>query len=100
MCRVLTPTATVVLVGGPRRKRLFGPLGHVARMLLAGKLSKRTVLFFIAKPNRNDLTALRELIEDGKIRSVIEHRYELAQIADAMHQLDSGHARAKTVVTV
>jgi len=31
---------------------------------------------------------------------VIEHRYELAQIAEAMHQLDSGHARAKTVVTV
>ena len=100
MCRVLTPTATVVLVGGPRRKRLFGPLGHVARMLLAGKLSKRTVLFFIAKPNRDDLTALRELIEGGKVRSVIEHRYELAQIAEAMHRLDSGHARAKTVVTV
>ena len=59
-----------------------------------------TVRFFVAKPNRADLAALRDLIEAGKVRSVIEQRYELAQIAEAMHRLDSGHARAKTVVTM
>jgi hypothetical protein len=31
---------------------------------------------------------------------VIEHRYDLAQIVEAMRQLDDGHARAKTVLTV
>src|SRR6476469_6617043 len=54
MRRVLEPTATVVLVGGPR-KRLFGPLGHTVRISLISKLSRRRAVFFIAKPNRGDL---------------------------------------------
>jgi NADPH:quinone reductase-like Zn-dependent oxidoreductase len=100
MSRALTPTGVLLLVGGPRRSRWLGPLAHLARMILAGKLSKRTVRFFIAKPNCDDLGALRSLIEAGQVRSVIEHRYELAQIAEAMHRLDSGHARAKTTLVI
>src|SRR4051812_26891261 len=38
MRRVLAPSGTVVLVGGPRRKRMLGPLGHIARIKLAAKL--------------------------------------------------------------
>jgi NADPH:quinone reductase-like Zn-dependent oxidoreductase len=100
MCRVLTPTATVVLVGGPRNRRLLGPLGHVARITLASKLSKRQAHFFIAKPNHADLAVLRDLIERGQVRAVIEHRHELGEIAAAIRRLDSGHAGAKTVVLV
>jgi NADPH:quinone reductase-like Zn-dependent oxidoreductase len=100
MSRVLSPTATVVLAGGPRKRRLLGPLPHIAAMVLAGKLSTRTVNFFVAKPNRADLAALRALIDDGKIRTLIDRRYDLAQIEEAMHRLDSGHARSKTVVTM
>ena len=100
MRRALAPNGTVVLVGGPRQKRLLGPLGHIVRIKLASKLGSRTARFFIAKPNRDDLAALRELIEAGKVRPVIEQRYDLAQISAAMHELNDGHARAKIVVTV
>ncbi len=100
MSRALTPTGKLLLVGGPRRSRLLGPLGHFARMILAGKCSKRAVRFFIAKPNRDDLAALRDLIEAGQVRSVIERRYDLTQIEEAMHRLDSGHARAKTALVI
>ena len=100
MRRVLAPTATVVLVGGPRRRRLFGPLGHIVRIKLAAKLGRRTASFFIAKPNRADLAALRELLESGQVRPVVEQRYELAQIAEAMRGMGEGHARGKTVVTL
>jgi NADPH:quinone reductase-like Zn-dependent oxidoreductase len=99
MCRALTPTGTLVLVGGPRHRRMFGPLGHVARIMLAGKLSRRTARFFIAKPNRDDLATLRVLIEAGQVTPVIEQRFELARIAEAMREMN-GHARAKIVVTV
>ena len=99
MRRVLAPTGTVVLVGGPRR-RLLGPLGHVVRIMLASKLGRRRATFFLAKPNRDDLDALRDLIEAGKVTPVIEERYELAQIADAMRRMSDGHVRAKIVVTV
>jgi NADPH:quinone reductase-like Zn-dependent oxidoreductase len=79
---------------------MFGPLGHIARMILAGKFSKRTVRFFVAKPNYDDLAALRGLIEAGQVRSVIERRYDLTQVGEAMHRLDSGHARAKTALVI
>jgi NADPH:quinone reductase-like Zn-dependent oxidoreductase len=98
MRRVLAPNGTVVLVGGPR-KRMFGPLGHTIRITLASKLSGRKAVFFIAKPNRDDLATLRDLIEAGQLTPVIEQRFELAQIAEAMREMN-GHARAKIVVTV
>jgi NADPH:quinone reductase-like Zn-dependent oxidoreductase len=98
MRRVLAPNGTVVLVGGPR-KRVLGPLGHIIRIMLASKLTGRKALFFIAKPNGDDLAALRDLIEAGRVKPVIEQRYAFAQIDDAMRAMN-GHARAKRVVTV
>jgi NADPH:quinone reductase-like Zn-dependent oxidoreductase len=98
MRRVLTPNATVVLVGGPRR-RMLGPLGHTIRITLASKLGGRKAVFFMAKPNRDDLARLRDLIEAGKVTPVIEQRFELEQIADAMRGMN-GHARAKIVVAL
>jgi NADPH:quinone reductase-like Zn-dependent oxidoreductase len=98
MRRVLAPNGIVVLVGGPR-KRMFGPLGHMIRIMLASKLSARKAVFFIAKPNCDDLAALRDMIEAGQVKPVIEQHFELAQIAEAMRQMN-GHARAKIVLTV
>jgi NADPH:quinone reductase-like Zn-dependent oxidoreductase len=98
MRRVLQPRGTVVLVGGPRR-RLLGPLGHVIRITLASKLGGPTAVFFIAKPNSDDLATLRELIEAGQLMPAIEQRFELGQIAEAMRAMD-GHAQAKIVVTI
>ncbi len=100
MRRVLTPNGTIVLVGGPRRKRLLGPLGHVLRIKLAAMPGDRRAVFFVAKPNGEDLATLRDLIEAGQLRPVIERRYELDEIAAAMREMGDGHARAKIVVTV
>ena len=98
MRRVLAPHTTVVLVGGPR-KRLFGPLGHVLRIVLASKLGARTAVFFIAKPNGSDLSVLRDMIEAGQVRPAIGQCFELSQISEAMRAMD-GHAQAKIVLTV
>jgi len=78
---------------------MLGPVGHIVRSKLASKLDRRTAAFLIAKPNRDDLVALRDLIEAGHVKPVIEQRYELAQIDEAMREMN-GHARAKRVVTV
>lgn len=91
---------TVVLVGGPRRKRMLGPLGHVVRATLASKLGRQTAKFFIAKPNGSDLASLRRLIESGQMKPVIEERFAFARINDAMPTMSDGHARAKIVVTI
>jgi NADPH:quinone reductase-like Zn-dependent oxidoreductase len=98
--RVLAPGGVVVLVGGPRRRRATGPLGHIARISLAARLDRRRATFFIAKPNRDDLAALRELIDAGHVRPVIERRYALTEIGEAMRAMADGHARGKHVVTL
>ena len=98
--RVLAPEGIVVLVGGPRGRRFAGPLGHVARILLAAKLTRRRATFFIAKPNREDLAVLCELIDSGQVRPVIERRYELAELGEALDAMRRGHASGKHVVVL
>jgi NADPH:quinone reductase-like Zn-dependent oxidoreductase len=98
--RVLAPKATFVIVGGPKTNRLLGPLGHVMKKFLAGLVSSRKVVFFIAKFNKADMEALRELLEAGKVTPVIDRSYELGEIADALRYLGEGHCRAKVVLTV
>jgi NADPH:quinone reductase-like Zn-dependent oxidoreductase len=98
--RVLNPHATVVLVGGQMGNRLLGPLGHVVKMRLAALGSSRNVVFFVAKFNKPDMEVLRELLEEGKMTPVIDRRYELSGIADALRYMGDGHAQGKIVITV
>jgi NADPH:quinone reductase-like Zn-dependent oxidoreductase len=100
MCRVLHPAATVVQVGGSRSNRLLGPLGHVLRVKLAAALGSRRAAFFIAKPNSDDLATLGELADAGRISPVVEQRYALTELGDAMRRMGAGHVRGKLVVTI
>ena len=60
----------------------------------------QTVKFFVAKINAEDLGFLGELLEAGKVRSVIDRRFELSEAADALRYLGEGHARGKVIITV
>jgi NADPH:quinone reductase-like Zn-dependent oxidoreductase len=98
--RVLDPHATAVLVGGQMGNRVLGPVGHLAAMRLAAIGSGRKIVFFVAKFNKPDMEALRELLEAGKVTPVVDRRYPLSETADAFRYLGEGHARGKIVVTV
>lgn len=97
--RVLTPDATVVLVGGPITYRGLGPLPHMAGTILKSKGRSQTLKVFVAKINTDDLGSLAELLEAGRIKAVIERRYPLHEAADALAHLGEGHAKAKLVLT-
>ena len=98
--RVLTPEATVVLIGGPMTYRGLGPLPHLGGTMLKSRGRSQTVKFFVAKINTADLVVMKELIEAGKVRSVIDRAYPLSEAADALSYLGEGHARGKIVITV
>jgi len=98
--RVLAPGATVVVVGGKRANRLLGPLVHVAGSRLAAVFSGRKAVFFLARLGREDMETLRDLLEAGKLRSVVDSTYPLERVADALEHMGNGHPQGKIVVTV
>jgi NADPH:quinone reductase-like Zn-dependent oxidoreductase len=98
--RVLDPQATVVIVGAPKGNRLLGPLSRIVKLRLAAFRGSQKVVFFIAKFNKPDMEVLRDLLESGMVKPVIDRRYELSEIADAFRYLGEGHCRAKVVITV
>jgi NADPH:quinone reductase-like Zn-dependent oxidoreductase len=98
--RVLTPEATVVLVGGRMTYRRLGPLPHLIGTSLKSRGRRQTVPFFVAKVTREDLAALGELLAAGEVKPVIDRTYELSAAAEALSYLGERHARAKIVIAV
>jgi NADPH:quinone reductase-like Zn-dependent oxidoreductase len=54
----------------------------------------------MAIAKKNDLVALRELLETGKIRPVIDRKVMLSEVPEAILSLEEEHARGKVVVTI
>ena len=97
----MTPEARVVLVGAKfPGTGLLGPLGHVIRTYLAAVGKSQTVKFIIAKINKEDLDVLRELLESGKVKSIVDRTYPLSDVRQALSYLGEGHARGKVVITM
>ena len=95
--RALSRNGTCVLVGSKDK----GILRLLYFLLVRRLLSRsRKFRFFIAKINQNDLNILKQLLETGKVRSVIDRRYMLNEVGEAMQYLEQGHARGKIVITV
>ena len=85
------------MAGGSTRRivgcLLLGPL-----ILLAGS---RKMGFLWWKPFRKkDVVVLTELIEAGKVRPVIDRRYPLREVPDALRYLEEGHVQGKIVITL
>lgn len=56
--------------------------------------------FFVAKINQKDLVSLKDLVEAGKLVSVIDRCYPLRDAAEALRYLEERHAQGKIVLTV
>jgi NADPH:quinone reductase-like Zn-dependent oxidoreductase len=97
--RVLNPNAILVIVGA-KGSRLMGPLGHIAKVRLGALRGSQRAVFFVANFNGPDLAVLSELLETGKVKPVVEKRYDLVEVADALRYMGEGHARGKIVIDV
>ncbi len=98
--RVLAPDARLVIVGGPKANRFLGPFAHVVKTRVAAIGRGQTVVFFLAEVTKDALTAVGEMIEAGKVRPVMDRRYGLREVPDALRYLGEGHARGKVVIAV
>ncbi|HEV3212858.1 MAG TPA: NAD(P)-dependent alcohol dehydrogenase [Acidimicrobiales bacterium] len=96
--RVLTRDARVVVVGAKMQSSLLGPLKHIAGTYLKAIGRSQTVKFFVAKVETADLEFLARLLADGRMRTVVDRRYDLSSVRDALAYLGEGHARGKVIV--
>lgn len=97
-CRhALAPDGRYVMVGGPTGGLLSSIAGLIAAKLLSlGSKQKAGILS--AKNNLNDLAALARLLEAGMLKPVIERRYTLTEVPEAIRSLEQGQARGKLVI--
>jgi len=98
--RILTPQGRFVIVGGPSGGNWLGPLATPLRALLLRPFVSQRFLPFLADLNKADLTRLAELMQAGKLHSVIDRHYPLQQTGAALAYLEQGHARGKVVIDV
>jgi NADPH:quinone reductase-like Zn-dependent oxidoreductase len=97
--RALAPRGTLVLCSG-EGGAWFGPAARMLGALLLSRRGGQRVTTWVVKPSRADLVLLRELLESGKLSPVIDRRYPLSEVPEALRQQGSGHARGKTVIAV
>jgi NADPH:quinone reductase-like Zn-dependent oxidoreductase len=96
--RTLSPNGILVMAGQSSRKK-----PSILPLIMAPVLSRfmrQKPVTFIAKHSNEDLVALKKLIEAGKVTPVIDRRFPLRDVPEAVRYLGEGHPRGKVVITV
>jgi NADPH:quinone reductase-like Zn-dependent oxidoreductase len=97
--RLLAPGGIYLMVGGPKGD-WTGPLLRLIRGKLLFGFGDKKMANFVAESRADDLAELGALLASGKIRSVIEDIFPLAEIGTPLDRQGEFHARAKTVIQV
>jgi len=69
-------------------------------MLSLSLIGKRKMTPMLARTTKEDLAVLAQMLESGAITPVIDRRYSLAEVPEALRYQGAGHAQGKTVITV
>ncbi len=98
--RVLAPRGTYLASFGQPDNNWLGPLGKLLRMKVMSLFVGQRMVLLTQHRSKDDIAVIRELLEAGQVRPVIDETYPLAATVDALHYLEQGHARGKVVITV
>ena len=97
--RALTPQGTYVVVGVRDMGRWIG-LSRQTKALLLSPFVRQRMRVFVVRHNPEDLAVLKDLAEAGKITPVIDRRYSLSDVREALRYQGEGHARGKVIIAI
>src|SRR5437660_11392750 len=95
--RALNPNGVCVVAGA---KGLWDFLTRSLTAPVLSRLVSQKFVTFIAKLNKQDLTIMRELMATGRVTPVIDRRYSLSEVPEAIRYLEKRRARGKVVITL
>jgi NADPH:quinone reductase-like Zn-dependent oxidoreductase len=98
--RALTPTGTLVIVGGEEGGKLTGGFGRSLRAPVLSLFVRQRLTMLASKERHTDLEVLRPLIEAGHVTPAVDKVYPLAEVRAAMRRLMAGQARGKIAITI
>jgi NADPH:quinone reductase-like Zn-dependent oxidoreductase len=97
--RALTPKGTLVLSSG-NGGRWLGPMGRIINALVLSPFVGQRLRPLVATRSKENLVALKELMESGRVTPVIDRTYPLGETPEAIRYVEEGHARGKVVILV
>jgi NADPH:quinone reductase-like Zn-dependent oxidoreductase len=78
----------------------FGLLSRLIPELVRWRFVSQKSVSLMAKLDTDDLNVLGALIAEGKVKPVIDRRYRLSEVPDAVSYLEEGHARGKVIIEI
>ena len=98
--RALTPTGTLVIVGGEEGGSLTGGFGRQIRALVVSMFVSQRLTMLASKERYTDLEELTPFLENGQVVPVIDRAYSVAEVPVAMRHLEAGLARGKIAISI
>jgi NADPH:quinone reductase-like Zn-dependent oxidoreductase len=100
MRRALAPDGLLVMVTGPKSNRWLGPITRMLGVRLSAPFVRQTQLTLFTEMGAEDLATLTGMMHAGTVRAVIDRRFALAEVPDAIAYLEQGRTRGKNVIHV
>lgn len=100
--RVLAPEGIYVLIGGggPGDHVIAGPLLKLAGLAITSPFRKQKMRMMLARVTHEDLAVMADLMQSGKVTTVVDRTYNLGRLPEALAYLETGRARGKVIVTI
>lgn len=98
--KALTPDGRLIMAGGDGGGRLFGPIGRIVGGLASSAFGRGHVTMMNAEPTTTDLDYLADLVASGALRVPIEKSVTLAEVPNAIREIETAHTRGKISVVI
>ncbi|MFL6593937.1 MAG: NAD(P)-dependent alcohol dehydrogenase [Chthoniobacterales bacterium] len=100
--RALTANGKYIMIGGggPDDGPVIGPFARVIAIMLSKPFVKQEMKMMMSDPTKDDMTYLRDLMQAGTVKPIVERTYKLSEVSEAVRYVEQGHARGKIALSV